>query len=135
MPIFQDIALPWRGKDYTIAGNSVTRAIAAMEEVLTLTELYHFKQRGSPPFAKLARAYALLLKFAGAEADENEVFARMLSDAEAQQSATAIVDYLFGRLMADATKASAADAPRGNGSAGAARSSRNSTRRSSAAAS
>jgi hypothetical protein len=77
MSVFDDIALGWAGKKYVIPARKVLGAIARIEEVMTLQELLRFVQDGNFPMAKIARAYAYVLRYAGAEITDEEVYEGM----------------------------------------------------------
>jgi hypothetical protein len=71
-----------------------------MEDVLTFSELQSYFSRGTPPFAKLSMAYACLLRFAGAQVTDNEVFARMFDVRDnMQRDAAVLAQYLLERIL------------------------------------
>lgn len=76
-PLFKDITLEWRGNEFVIPHNKVMKAIAIVENVITLHELMGFETRGTMPMAKLAMAYSALLSYAGADATEEDVYSAM----------------------------------------------------------
>lgn len=59
------VKLTWRGKDYIIAESDVFEVAGEIEEVVTLADLAAMAQ--SPKFVKLSKAYAVMLKYAGAK--------------------------------------------------------------------
>ncbi len=74
MAHFEPIELEWRGVTYTLRGDGkIMRALAAVEDHITLAELAAGQERGTIPLAKLSRAYAELLRQAGC---------RVVSDAD-----------------------------------------------------
>lgn len=72
--IFQKVTLTWAGKDHVIPPTRLLMAIAAVEEIVSLPELAAMYFRGPIKFAKLAMAYATLLRFSGAPVTDDEVF-------------------------------------------------------------
>lgn len=66
-----DIVLKWRGADYRIPDSRAFEAGAALEEVVTLTDLHAFA--GRPKFFIIARAMGTLLRFAGVKVSDAEV--------------------------------------------------------------
>lgn len=81
MGIFNDVTLEWDGKTYTVPSNRVMRAIAVVEDYVTLKELSEYAQdTGSAKFAKLMMAYAALLQFAGAKVQDDEIYFKMLKE-------------------------------------------------------
>lgn len=75
MAIFDDIELEWKGVTYKIRGDDqVMSALAAVEDHVTLSELFRGQEKGAIPMAKLSRAYGALLRRAGAGVDDAEVY-------------------------------------------------------------
>lgn len=64
MAIFEDITVKWGEEDFTIKGDDeIMKLIALIENEATIAELTD----GQPKLARAAKAYFVLLKFAGAE--------------------------------------------------------------------
>ncbi len=84
MGAFDAVTLAWAGSEYVIPGNRVMGAIARIEDVVTLEELGRYGERGTMPLAKLAMAYGAVLRYAGANVKDDEVFAGMFSDGQKQ---------------------------------------------------
>lgn len=79
--IFEDIELEWQGVPYRIRGDDgVMKAIAVIEDHVTLFELTEGQSRGSIPLAKVSRAYAAVLRLAGARVTDAEVYGGMWAD-------------------------------------------------------
>lgn len=70
-----DIVLKWKGMEYRIPDARAFEAGAALEEVVTLSELQSFGTR--PKFFTLARAMGVLLRFAGVKVSDREVKAEI----------------------------------------------------------
>jgi hypothetical protein len=81
--MFDPYEITWRGATYTIPANRLLGAIAAAEEVITLAELAAAMQKNAPPLTRIARAYAAVLRYAGAKATDDEVYVGMFNDAGA----------------------------------------------------
>ena len=79
MKIFEDVTLTWKGQDYTIESTKIMGAIAKIEEVITLKELGEYAQKGDAPMAKLAMAFASVLRYSGAKVGDDEVYAGLFS--------------------------------------------------------
>lgn len=77
MAIFEEVVLTWKGIEYKIEPDKVMGAIARVEDVITLKELGEYAQKGDAPLAKLAMAYASILKYAGAKLTDAEVYQAM----------------------------------------------------------
>lgn len=83
MSIFKEVTLTWKGETFTIAPDHVLRAIAIVEERVTLHELMKFQQRGTAPLSTLSSAFASVLRYAGAKVTDEEVYAAMFSGDQA----------------------------------------------------
>ena len=94
MAIFDDVPIGWAGKTYTIPAQQVMRAIARVEDHVTLEELIRFQERGTVPLAKMAAAYASLICFAGGTATADEVYKNMLGLDEGGVAGTTIAGLL-----------------------------------------
>jgi hypothetical protein len=129
MGLFDDVRLEWCGRQLVIPANKVLGAIARVEEVVTLQELIDHGGRGSVPVAKVSMAYGAVLRYAGAEVSDEDVYAGMFGEGAAQvaESVAALLMLLVPPGVGDKAK----DAPPGNGAAAAAPASRPRTRRSS----
>lgn len=81
---FDPVHVAWAGKQYTIAADRVMGAIKRVEDHVTLAELQVAASRGQLKLARLAGAYADLLRYAGAaDVTEADVYAGMFgADAE-----------------------------------------------------
>lgn len=87
--IFNQVTFSWKGRDFTIPPNRIMGAIASVEEVMTLQEMAASTQTGKVKTARIAIAYAQVLRYAGArgvdsqgnsiEATDDEVYAAMFS--------------------------------------------------------
>lgn len=88
MSIFQDLTLTWKGVDYVVKATDLLRLIAAVEDVLTLNELFKYSQKGAAPLAKLSEAYGLMLRYAGAKVTDEDIY-KALTAGENQAAATA----------------------------------------------
>ena len=74
MGIFNELNLTWKGTEYTVEADNILRLIAKVEDVITLNELYSYSQRGAAPLAKLASAFGIVLRYAGAKVADDEVY-------------------------------------------------------------
>jgi len=77
MSVFAEVKLNWEGREYVIPPDRVLGAIASVEEFITLNELAQKMRKNAPPLATLAKAYAALLRYAGAKIDDDAVYAGM----------------------------------------------------------
>lgn len=74
---FEDVHLEWNGQKYTIRKERVLKAIARIEDVVTMVELQRFWERQTTPMAKIAMAYGSVLRYAGAKVTDDEVYIGM----------------------------------------------------------
>jgi hypothetical protein len=130
MAIFQDVVLGWDGANYTIPAERVLGAIAEIEQVITLSEIAAYNERGTAPMAKLAQAFGAALRYAGAKVANDEVYAGLLRGGDSQGVAVKSVTALLQMMLPPASFAQK-EAPRGNGRGVGTRSSKSATRPSS----
>jgi hypothetical protein len=103
--IFEQVELTWRGDPYVIPPKRVLAAIEQVERVITLGELANPTQL---PLARLARAYATLLRFAGCSVRDDEVYAALWTedDRNAATLVTALIDVMVPRKVRERKTAS-----------------------------
>ena len=102
MSLFQPLVLNWEGRDYTIPSDRVMGAIAVVEEVITLGELARVSQSGNVNISKLARAYSVLITYAGATNASWEVVYKSMFQGN-QQVALLAVRSLLVMMMPPGT--------------------------------
>lgn len=115
MGTFDDIRLNWQGTDYVIPANKVMGAIARIEDVITLTELIQMSRQGKVKFASIAAAYAGVLRYAGVQISDEQVYLGLFQDNNAAVVNAALAGLLQMMLPPDAS--SKKDAPQGNAAA------------------
>lgn len=91
MKSFEPIPLYWEGKEYIIPSRKIMPAIARIEDVVTLTELQEYAARGTMPIGKIAMSYGAVLRFAGANITDEEVYSGMFGAEGQDQQATAMI--------------------------------------------
>lgn len=82
---FDDIVIPWAGRDYRLKArgpNGRMLAGARIESIITLGELSAFMQRQAVPHITLCRAYGQLLRHVGATVTDDEVLDWLGEDSE-----------------------------------------------------
>jgi hypothetical protein len=99
MAAFDDIKLEWQGKTFVIPARKTLEAIACVEEVLTMHELSVFLTRGTAPMGRVARAFGALLRYAGAQAFDDEVYAGLFGDGADAIPCTMEVVHLLQLVM------------------------------------
>jgi hypothetical protein len=95
MGIFQAVTLNWEGRDHIVPADRVMGAIGVVEDVVTFPELVCGLQFGKPNMSKLARAYAALLRYAGASVSDEDVYSGMFVPGELQQHITTAINTLM----------------------------------------
>jgi hypothetical protein len=111
---FQDIDLEWYGRIYPIKSHRVMGAIARIEDFITLPELKVYLQRGAIPLAKLSMVLGALLRYAGADVRDEEVYEKALSATDEVSVLTTVVNVM--KLMIPQSERARLEA---NGDAGA----------------
>lgn len=98
--VFEDIKLTWKGEEYVVPSQHVMRAIARIEDHITLKELMEGMSRGAPKFSKIASAYASVLRFCGCAVEDQDVYEGMLCGVseESDQGISVIAQALTGLL-------------------------------------
>lgn len=84
---FENISLTWDGAKVTIPGNRVLGAITRVEEVITLQELTQYANKAVVPMGRIATAYGAVLRYAGVEVDDDDVYVGLFKG----QADTAVV--------------------------------------------
>lgn len=87
MAIFEEVKLTWNGRDFVIPPDQVLPCIAKVEDVLTLAQLWRAMERQALPLAKLAQAYGMVLRHAGAVVSDEDVYAALFTSGEMQARA------------------------------------------------
>ncbi|MGE0366933.1 MAG: hypothetical protein AB7Q00_14495 [Phycisphaerales bacterium] len=77
MSRFDPIEVEWKKKKYKIEPNRVMKAIAIIEETVTLVELYGALANNRIPLSRLSMAFAAVLRYAGADVKDEDVYASM----------------------------------------------------------
>ena len=77
--MFQPITVSWKAESYTIPPDGVLRAIAAIEDVITLGELARDSETGTIRFTRIAKAWGALLRHLGSKVSDDDVYAELFS--------------------------------------------------------
>lgn len=100
MGIFNDIPIGWHDEEFIIPANRVLKAIAAIEENITLHEIFTYSERGAmPPLSKMAMAYGAVLRMAGARVSDEEAYEFMFSGNEQHSAAMDALNGLLSLMM------------------------------------
>lgn len=105
MSIFEDVTLKWgeadrdgKRKEYKIPSNKIMMAIAAIEQHITLAELGSIISTKHMPVAKVACAYGALLRYAGCQVTDEEVYGDLFSKTNSGLDTGAMVGIVMGLL-------------------------------------
>ena len=94
---FNDVTLKWKGSEYTIPSDQMMGAIERVEEFVSL-EMLHVRDGEKPggwKRAKIAKAYAAVLNYAGAKVTAEEVYAGMFEKGVANAAGVAVQALIF----------------------------------------
>lgn len=95
MSIFEEVAITWQGKEYTVPADQVMGLVEVVEDIITIEEL---SGRGVKR-AKVARAFAAALRYAGAKnVDPQDVYNGLFS-AESMILTTSVVNALLALMI------------------------------------
>lgn len=97
MSLFEPIKLTWKGGNYEIPARNVLKAIAKVEEIITLQRLNVEPQ--DVPIARLSMAYGVILRFAGAPAEDDEVYEAMVGGESRGGAAIEMVQALLLMML------------------------------------
>lgn len=75
--VFKPITLNWQGKELVIPADGVMGAIFAIENHLTLTEVFEMTDRKKMKMSSIAAAYAAVITYAGVPVSTEEVYKGM----------------------------------------------------------
>lgn len=78
--MFQPVKLMWKGKEVLIPSSKVLGAIAVSEQHLSLFDIAELRMRPKP--ASVAAAYAAVLRYAGEDVTDEEVYNVICDPAE-----------------------------------------------------
>lgn len=101
MSLFEPIHIEWDGAEYEIPPDSVLRVLQALEgEGFSLAMLS--RMRGEMQMARLSKAYAIILRFAGCRGvSEVDVYQALMTGlAEESEEVAARMSSAFGTLEA-----------------------------------
>ncbi len=99
MSAFADQTLSWAGKKYQIPARKMLGAIARVEEVITLRELCEALSKRDFPLARISQAYGAVLRYAGADLDDEVIYEGMFSDPSAQVGAMLAIQGLMEMMI------------------------------------
>src|SRR5690554_7449802 len=75
--VFQTVELGWRGEQYDITPSMAV--LNRIEDKVSLSRLAHRLATGDPPLSQLATVIGVLLREAGADASDEEVYQELMT--------------------------------------------------------
>jgi hypothetical protein len=97
---FDDITIEWKGRSYTIPSRNMMRAIALIEDHVTMPELQRYGERSTAPVSRLSSAFAAVLRFAGAPGVKDEhVYEAMFSGGDDAAAVATSVQVLLAMMV------------------------------------
>jgi len=106
MSVFKEIKIGFGGKEYTIPPDRVMGAIGRVEGVITMGEVAAMAQspKSDLKLSRLASAYGELLRYAGADVSDDQVYVGMFGDGGAVAVTVALTELLALMMPPDALK-------------------------------
>jgi len=99
MGAFDDVKLAWRGKDYLLPADRVFDVACRIEEIITIPALCKSLADNNPSFTKVAMAYGIALRAAGAKVSDEQIYAGMFGSDEQRNEVSAAAQALLAVLM------------------------------------
>lgn len=82
--MFKEIEIVWFDQTFIIPPDRVLRAIAVVEEHLTIGDLARESQTGTLRLARMASAWGALLRFCGSRITDDEVYVSLFAGDDAE---------------------------------------------------
>lgn len=79
MSFFEPITLKWDGRDYVIKADAVMEAVARIEAHVTMEELHAAMNGRGIKRVELSRAFGSVLRYAGANVTDEDIYAGMFA--------------------------------------------------------
>jgi hypothetical protein len=112
---FDDVKIEWKGRQYTIPSRNMMRAIALIEDHVTMPELQRYGERNTAPVSRLSSAFASVLRFAGAPGVRDEdVYDAMFSGGDDAAAVATSVQVLLAMMVPKSARDRMNQAPSGD---------------------
>lgn len=92
--MFEPVVFNWKGRDFTIPSDRVMGAIFTVEEIITLQEMAEIQQTKRVNISKISKAYAAVLRYAGADVTHEETYLAMFGK-DQNRAISAVQTLLF----------------------------------------
>lgn len=89
--VFEDVTIKWGEQEYKIPSNKIMEVICTIENHITFLDL----QSKNPKMINMARAYGEVLRFAGADVTDDEIYSDMFRDATLGQIQNAVSGLMY----------------------------------------
>ena len=96
---FDPIQLRWQDRDFTIPANRVMMAIAIVEDVLPLHRIASMAASGDINLTRVSMAYGAVLRFAGGEVTDEEIFKSLISSPDQSMIAASSLQTLLMMMV------------------------------------
>lgn len=96
---FDDVTLIWRDREYTIPARNMMGAIARIEDHVTMPEMQRFGERGTAPISRLSAAFGSVLRFAGCQVKDEEVYSAMFEGGDAAIAVSTSIRTLLAMMV------------------------------------
>jgi hypothetical protein len=117
---FEDVKLVWQGREYTIPARNMLRAVAIIEDHVTMPELQKFSARQTAPLARLSGAFAGVLTFAGCPGvDAETIYSAMFEGNDQATAVSTAITTLMAMMLPKSAREKFMNGDTGNQPAGA----------------
>lgn len=89
--IFEDVTLSWKGQEFKVPANRVMGLVEVIEDVITLEELV---SKSGGKRAKLARAFANAISYAGGNVSQEDVYTSLFGEDSSRAISAAVTSIL-----------------------------------------
>lgn len=97
--MFEPVEIEWKGETYTVPADQVMGLIATVEDVISLPELLIKSKEQRVPMAKLSKAYAAALRYAGAKTTDEDVYQSLFAANNSPEKLTAMITGLMSMMI------------------------------------
>lgn len=91
---FEDVTVGWQGKEYVIPANKQMGLIARVEDALSgdsgIQAINVLMQKQGPSYSRLAAAFGAVLRYAGAQVTDEEIYLSIMDDFSKSRADVAI---------------------------------------------
>jgi len=108
--MMQDFTLPWRDETKIITAKRIVGAVAVVESHITVFDLCDsIATCKFPPVSTLTRAYFALLRYAGFNVTDTDVYEWLLSDGANLQNVTECLNTLMELMIPESVRKGGGD--------------------------